>query len=141
MAIAGETSRNNGIYEVLQEERFICRLKNRFISLIFLSISVALSIWSLYQLFCYFENFLHVPIWASTDFLEVICPRYNPVLHYHQSTFFNCLVKFCWNIHFLTSNIVWKWSLQTITVVSVHQLYHILTSKKHVSLSNTDIVF
>ena len=105
------------VYMKFYKKRFICRLKSRLISLIFLSMSVALSIWNLYQLFCCFENFLHVPIWASTDFLEVICPRYNPVLHYHQSTFFNCFVKFCWNIHFLTSNIVWKWSLQTITVV------------------------
>ena len=83
MTIPGETVINNG--EVLHEERFICTLISRFISLVFLSTSVALNILSLYQLFCDSEYFLHVPIWAlpiwaSTCFLEVTC--LDTALHY-----------------------------------------------------------
>ena len=42
--------------------------------------------------------------------------NYRSYLHYHR--------PFCWDTDFLTFNFVWKLSLQTITVVSVHQLYH-----------------
>ena len=55
----------------------------RFISLIFLSTSVALNILlSLYQLFCDFENFISLfdrfRFWVPTRFPEVIRPRYDP---------------------------------------------------------------
>ena len=55
---------------------------SRFISIYFLSASVALNILSVYQLFHDFENFMSL-FWrfqflAPTCFLEVIYPRYNP---------------------------------------------------------------
>ena len=55
---------------------------SRFISIYFLSASVALNILSVYQLFHDFENFMSL-FWrfqflAPTSFLEVIYPRYNP---------------------------------------------------------------
>ena len=56
--------------EVLHEERFICILISRFISLIFLSTSVALNIFSLYQLFRDFRKFVSLfggfRFWAPT---------------------------------------------------------------------------
>ena len=57
-------------------------LISRFISLIFLSTSVALNILSLYQLFCDFENFMslfgHFQSWAPICFPKIICLRYDP---------------------------------------------------------------
>ena len=54
----------------------------RFISLTFLSISVASNILSLYQLFCYFENFMFLfgrfRFWAPICFPEIISSRYDP---------------------------------------------------------------
>ena len=53
------------------------------------------------------------------------------------SPFFIPLINFFWivwwifaRIDFLNPNFVWKWRLQTITVVSANLLYHRLTSKK-----------
>ena len=72
MAILGETARNS----VLKFRRFI--------SMIFLSTSVALNILSLHQLFRDFENFMSLfgrfRFWEPTRFPEVICLRYDPDL-------------------------------------------------------------
>ena len=56
--------------------------------------------------------------------------NYRSFLRYHQSFVLNFSVKFCKNIDFPTSSFVGKWSLQDVTVASVRQLYHRLTSKK-----------
>ena len=50
--------------EVLHTTRFICMSISRFISFIFLSTSIALIIFSLYQLFPDFENIVSLPILA-----------------------------------------------------------------------------
>ena len=92
MIIAGET-------KVLLEERFICILISRFISLIFLSTLNALNILSLYQLFLDFEIFMSLfgcfQFWVSTSFLEVICPRYGPDC-YNDLVLGNCKQMFYW---------------------------------------------
>ena len=79
MTIAGETARNNGLKFWIK--RFICILIGRFISLNFLSTSLALSFESLPAFFL-FENFMSLFgcfwIWTPTCFLEVICPRFDP---------------------------------------------------------------
>ena len=67
--------------DVLHEERFICILISRFISLIFLSTLVPLNIMSLCQLFRDFKNFMSYlghRGGTPTRFLELICPRYDP---------------------------------------------------------------
>ena len=92
MIIAGET-------KVLLEERFICILISRFISLIFLSTLNALNILSLYQLFRDIEIFMSLfgcfQFWVSTFFLEVICPRYGPDC-YNDLVLGKCKQMFYW---------------------------------------------
>ena len=54
----------------------------KFISLIFLSASIALNILGLDHLFHDNENFMSLlgcfPFWGPTCFPEVICPKHNP---------------------------------------------------------------
>ena len=68
-------------WEIVEENIYFCRSISRFISLVFLSASVALNILSLYQLSPHFEHFSmslfgRFCFWAHTHFPEVICPRY-----------------------------------------------------------------
>ena len=68
-------------WEIIEENIYFCRSISRFISLVFLSDSVALNILSLYQLSLHFENFSvslfgRFRLWAHTHFPGVICPRY-----------------------------------------------------------------
>ena len=70
-------------WEIIEEKIYFCGSISGFISLVFLSTSVALSILSLYQLFRDSETFSmslfgHFQFWAPTRFPEVICPRYGP---------------------------------------------------------------
>ena len=77
---------------------------SRCISLYFLSVSVALSILSFYQLFHDFENFMSLfgdfQFLAPTCFLKVIHPRYNPdtiIINWNMrniSTHSRCLFLF-----------------------------------------------
>ena len=68
-------------WEIVEENIYFCRSISRFISLVFLSVSVALNILSLYQLSLHCENFSmslfgRFRFWEHTHFPEVICPRY-----------------------------------------------------------------
>ena len=68
-------------WEIIVENINFRRLISRFISLVFLSTSVASNILSLYQLSLDFETFFmslfgRFLFWAHTHFPEVICPTY-----------------------------------------------------------------
>ena len=75
-----ERLRNNGLKFCKKKDLFAYRYRR--ISLYFLSASIALNIWSLYQLFHDFENFMSLfgffQFLAPTCFLEVFYPSYDP---------------------------------------------------------------
>ena len=81
MTIAGETVRKNGLKFCKKKVSLHIDL-SRCISLFFLSVSVALSRLSFYQLFHDFENFMSLfgdfQFLSPTCYLKVIHLRYNP---------------------------------------------------------------
>ena len=69
----------------LLEERFICRLISRFISLMYYQLQLLCTHWVFTSYFVILKNFCmslfgHFQFWASIHFLGVLCPRYDPVL-------------------------------------------------------------